>query len=297
MRDNRLAIAARCSSAERTTSSRRRCSTSISVIARSLQALQRLLVALEHRDRLLQDRMALARLQQDVAAAADPRDEEDGRADAEDQRPVLLRGEERERADAQEQAEREEVERGHRDQQEPHEPRLLLGELDRGELEARAHGAQPRRRDSPHVADDAGHLADHARSFQRRAMRKPISAPIPALMPTARQGFARTYSSVVLIATFAPSWTLCCSSVSVWCAASICACIFARISPILSEPVSWTVFSRSCASETTFWMSRATGFGWLVLRMAISFVNLVCESAFRREPDVVLHVLHALHRA
>src|SRR6185503_13599615 len=229
MRDSRRAIVARCSSAERSTSSRRRCSMSISVIARSLEAaMERLLVALQHRDRLLQDRVALLRGEEDVGAAADARQEEDRGADPEDRGAVLLRRVERQRADREQQAEREEVERGHGDQDEAHDPRLLLRELDHGELQARAHRAQARRREPAHVAHDAAHLADHVRFLQRRAMRKPISAPMPALMPTARHGFERTYSSVVLIATFAPSWTPCWSSVSVWRAASICACIFAR---------------------------------------------------------------------
>src|SRR5512146_1381447 len=265
MRDKRRAIVVRCSSAESNTSSLRLRSTSISVIAGSLQLPQRLLVALQHRDRLLQDRVAAARLQPDVDRAPDA-DHEEGRGEAaEDRRTVLLGSPEREGADAQQQPERDEVERGHADQHEAHQPRLLLGQLDRRELQARAHRADSRGREPAHVADDAAHLADHARAFQRRAMRKPISAPMPALMPTARHGLERTYSSVVFIATFAPSCTFCCSSASDWRAASIWLCTFARISPILSPPWSCTVFSRSCASDTTFWMSRATGFDWLLV--------------------------------
>ena len=52
----------------------------------------------------------------------------------------------------------EEVERGDGDHQESHRPRLLLLQLDREQLQARAHGAQPRRGEALHVADDARSL-------------------------------------------------------------------------------------------------------------------------------------------
>src|SRR6185437_12690865 len=167
---------------------------------------------------------------------------------------------------------REQVERRHGDDDVAHQPGLLLHQLDGQQLQARSHGADSRRRESPHVADDSGRFADHAHGDYRRAIRKPMSAPMPALMPTARHGFARTYSSVLFMATFALSVTVDCSSASVWRAASICACTLPRISFSLPSPSLCTVFSRSWASVTTFWMSRLTGFGVVLLRMAFSFV-------------------------
>src|SRR3954465_14922872 len=111
MRPRRRTKVARCSSADRITSSRRRLRTSISVIARSLQPLvQRLLVALQHGDRLLEERVALLRRDDDVAHAARAHEQEGRREAGEDQRAVLLRGPEGEREDGEQDAEGEEVE-------------------------------------------------------------------------------------------------------------------------------------------------------------------------------------------
>src|SRR4029450_6936004 len=120
-RSSRRATVARCSSAESTTSSRRRRRISSSVIAGALQGLmQRLLVAFQDRDGFLEDRLALLRLGDDVEHTADPAREEDSREAREDRGPVLLRRPEGEGEDREEDAERDEVERGDADHEESH---------------------------------------------------------------------------------------------------------------------------------------------------------------------------------
>src|SRR6478736_524283 len=128
MRSSLRTTVALWSSAASTTSSRRWRSCSSSVIAGALQQLvQAVLVALQHLDRLVEDRMALLGLEVDVRPAARAREEEDGGRDRDDHRPVLLARIERE------------------------------GE----ERETRAHRANARRGHSPQVADDVGRFAEH----------------------------------------------------------------------------------------------------------------------------------------
>src|SRR6478736_3660497 len=81
-------------------------------------------------------------------------------------------------------------------------------------------------------------------------------------MPTARHGLSRTYVSVVSIACFAPSWTCVPSWPSMTFALSSLACTWPFTSVSLVWPSDCTVLSNSCASVTTFWMSRAIGLLW-----------------------------------
>ena len=87
----------------------------------------------------------------------------------------------------------------------------------------------------------------------------PNTAPAAAAMPTARHGLLRTYESVVVMATRAPSLTVDWISPNFSRAASYCACTLERIASTWVAPSSLTVLSSSCASETTFWTSRPTG--------------------------------------
>src|SRR5258708_24827848 len=106
-------------------------------------------------------------------------------------------------------------------------------------------------------------------------MRKPMSAPAAALMPTARQGFARTYASVVSTATFVRSCTVVWSWPSICFALSSFAWTIDFTSASLLSPSDCTVFNRSCASETTFWMSRAIGEGVLPVLPGFVAVRIV----------------------
>src|SRR3954447_19396630 len=91
MRSSRRTTVALCSSAASTTSSRRWRNCSSSVIARALQQLlQPVLVALEHLDRLVEDRMALLGLEVDVGPSARAREQEHRGGDRDDHRAVLL---------------------------------------------------------------------------------------------------------------------------------------------------------------------------------------------------------------
>src|SRR5207245_59377 len=77
----------------------------------------------------------------DVRHAADSRRHEDARESRQDGRAILLGRPEHEREYGEKRAEGEEVERGDGDDQEPCRPRLLLLQLDRQQLQARAHRA------------------------------------------------------------------------------------------------------------------------------------------------------------
>src|SRR3954468_9983148 len=113
MRSSRRTTVALCSSAASTTSSRRWRNCSSSVIARALQQLfQPILVALQHLDRLVEDRMALLGLEVDVRPATRPGEQEDRGGDRDDRRPVLLARVEREGEDREQQPEGDEVQRG-----------------------------------------------------------------------------------------------------------------------------------------------------------------------------------------
>src|SRR4051812_21282181 len=122
---------ARCSSAESITSSRRRCRLSISVTGSPQSIAQRLLVALQDGDRVLEQRTAVLRYIHQVGDARAAREQEDRGEPAEDGRAVRLRGPQHEREDAEQQAEGDEVEAGDGDHEESHRPGLFLGELDR----------------------------------------------------------------------------------------------------------------------------------------------------------------------
>src|SRR5258708_37136615 len=172
-RSRRRTSVARWSSADSSTSSRRRRRISSSVTGGSQSPAQGLFVALQDRDGVLEERRAALRRGHDVSHARAPRDDEDPRERREDRGPVVFRGPHHEGEDRQQQTERQEVERGHGDHEESHRPGLLLLQLDRDELQARTHGAQPRRGESLDVADDAGCLANrgHGVSGERRGSR------------------------------------------------------------------------------------------------------------------------------
>src|SRR4051812_28163822 len=140
MRSSLRTTVARWSSAASTTSSRRWRSCSSSVIARALQqVVQAVLVALQHLDRLVEDRMALLGLEVDVRPATGAGEQEDRGRDRDDHGPVLLARVERKGEDREQQAERDEVERGDGDDDESHQPGLLFLQLDDEQLETRAH--------------------------------------------------------------------------------------------------------------------------------------------------------------
>src|SRR5205085_3490651 len=117
---------ARCSSAVRTTSSRRWRSISSSVTGASQHFLQSALVALQHLDGLLEDRVPFLRLEPDVEGAAPAGEQEHGRGDPEDRGAVGLAREQRQGEDGEQKPEGEEVERGDRDDDQPNDPRLLF---------------------------------------------------------------------------------------------------------------------------------------------------------------------------
>src|SRR6476660_5102476 len=131
---------ARCNCAESSTRSRRRRRTSSSVTGGTQSIAKRLLIAPQHRDGFLQQGLAPLRGFHEVRDAAATREDEDGRETAEDRGAVRLRGPQRQREDRQHQPEGHQVQPRHRDHEEPHRPGLLLGELDDGELQARADG-------------------------------------------------------------------------------------------------------------------------------------------------------------
>src|SRR5690242_16119008 len=125
MRSSLRTTLARCSSAVRTTSSRRWRSSSSSVTGASQRFLQAGLVALEDADRVLEDRVALLRLRPDVDGTRGARQQEDRGRASEDGGAVRLAGEQRQREDGEKQPEGEEVEGGDRNHDQPHHPRLL----------------------------------------------------------------------------------------------------------------------------------------------------------------------------
>src|SRR6476620_8138964 len=123
---------ARCSSAESSTSSRRRRRTSISVTGGPHGAAQRLLVALEDGDGFLEQGLALLRGLGEVGDAGAAQHEEGGGEAAQDRGAIFLGGPQHQREDREQQPEGHQVEAGDGDDEEPHRPCLLLGELDGG---------------------------------------------------------------------------------------------------------------------------------------------------------------------
>src|SRR5262249_55089576 len=101
----RRTMVARCSPAETITSPRRARRTSSSVTRRSQPVAQRLLVALQHRDGVLEERLALLRFVHQVRDGARAREDEERRERAQDHGTVRFRRPERQREDGEREAE------------------------------------------------------------------------------------------------------------------------------------------------------------------------------------------------
>src|SRR5207253_8913010 len=100
---------ARCNCADSSTSSRRRFRVSISVTGGSESVPQRLLVALEDGDGVLQQRTAVFGRVEEIGDSAGAREQEHGGESAEDRGAVRLGSPQHEREDAEQQAEGHEI--------------------------------------------------------------------------------------------------------------------------------------------------------------------------------------------